>query len=85
MQNGWEKSKICQELNMNPRSYDKIIQNSFAVASLKAEKKHLDTVYRKEKQIEEANQLRKLGYSVSAIARKMQKMTEPSIGILNKK
>lgn len=30
-------------------------------------------VHRKEKQIEEANQLRKLGYSVSAIARKMQK------------
>lgn len=39
----------------------------------KSRKKHLDTVHQKEKLIFEADRLRRLGYSVSAIAKKLNK------------
>lgn len=72
VQNGWKKLEICREFNMDPRSYDKITQEPYTVTS-KAKQKHLDTVQRKEKLIEEAKRLWKLGYSVSTISRKLQK------------
>lgn len=73
IENGWVKSEICRELNMNPRSYDKFVQKSFSTSISKSQKKHLDTVQRKEKLVKEAKRLRKLAYSVSGIARKLQK------------
>lgn len=37
-QNGWGKMEICRELNMDPRSYDKITQEPYATTISKAEK-----------------------------------------------
>lgn len=37
-QNGWRKMEICRELNMDPRSYDKITQEPYVTNISKAEK-----------------------------------------------
>lgn len=72
-ESGWGKIEICRELNMDSRSYDKITQEPYVTPISKAEKKHLDTVQRKEKLIVETKRLRNLGHSVSAISRMLQK------------
>lgn len=51
IENGWVKSEICRELNMDPRSYDKFVQKSFSTSISKSQKKHLDTVQQKENSV----------------------------------
>ncbi|NLM67519.1 MAG: transposase, partial [Enterococcus sp.] len=70
-QRGWRKTNICRELNMDPRAFDKINQESRSKSLTKSEQQHVDVVKRKEKLINEAFRLRALGYSYSAISKKL--------------